>query len=123
MTVLLSDLSAELKLSILKVLGSCWIKADPGQEPGEGSMLFSPEELGAQSWAFDLDFGVMTDSEIRQWLEKSIRAAQGEVEELVGYSPGGRLFYWGDDPGKMSDAFPDKVFRASTLCDKTFLVN
>jgi hypothetical protein len=123
MTVLLSDLSAELKLSILKVLGSCWIKADPGQEPGEGSMLFSPEELGAQSWAFDLDFGVLTDSELRQWLEKSIRATQGEVEELMGYSPGGRLLYWGDNPEKMLKAFPDTDFRASTLCDKTFLVN
>jgi hypothetical protein len=123
MTVLLSDLSAELKLSILKVLGSSWIKADPGQEPGEGSMLFSPEEFGAQSWAFDLDFGALSDSEIRQWLEKSIRAAQGDMEELVGYSPGGRLFYWGDNPEKMLKAFPDTGFRASTLCDKTFLVN
>ena len=121
--MLLSDLSAELKLSILEVLGSGWIKADPLEEPGEGSMLFSPGRYSTQSWAFDLDFGTLTDSEIRQWLEKSIRAAQGEVEELVGYSPGGRLLYWGDNPGKMSDAFPDKVFRVLTLCDKTFLVN
>ena len=121
--MLLSDLSEELKLYILKVLGSGWLKADPFEEPGEGSMLFSPEELVAQSWAFDLDFGALTDSELRQWFEKSIRTAQGEVEELVGYSPGGRLLYWGDNPEKMLEAVPDKDFRASTLCYKTFLVN
>lgn len=123
MTVLLSELPKALKSSILEVLGPGWLRADPVEESGEGSMLFSPDEFGAQSWAYDIDWGEWPDPNIRQWLEKSIGAAQGEIEELVGYSGGGRLLYWGDKPEKMLAAFPDKVFRASTLCDKIFLVN
>ena len=132
--MLLSDIRDGTKYSILGVLGPGMyeLKADPEEQPGEGSMLFSSEEFGAQSWAFDLEWGTLTDFNIRQWLERAIRSAQGDVTELVGYSASklagysasdARFLYWGDNPEKMLKAFPDKDFRASTLCDKTFLVN
>ena len=126
--MLLSDLSVYSRLRILKVVGPGFLQADPAEEAGEGSMLFSSEEFGAQAWAFCIDWGELTDLSCRQWLEKSLRATQGEVEELVGYSPmrgerPARLLYWGDTPEKMLGAFSDEDFRVSTLCGKTLLVS